>query len=113
MKYARQIALALYHGLWAYDGWTASAIVAEEVKRPEVNILRSILIAVPIVTVLYVTMNLVYMSALPITEMINSTAVAVSWAEYSLPFWLRFTIPLGVAISTFGCGLSIQFGVAR
>ncbi|XP_011315270.1 b(0,+)-type amino acid transporter 1-like [Fopius arisanus] len=107
------IALAFYSGLWAYDGWSSAAIVTEEIKRPEVNILRSIAIAVPIITILYVSMNLVYMSALSIPEMIAAPAVALTWAERVLPTWLGISIPLGVAISTFGCALSLQFGVSR
>ncbi|XP_046734368.1 b(0,+)-type amino acid transporter 1-like [Diprion similis] len=107
------IALAFYSGLWAYDGWTAASIVTEEVKRPEVNILRSILISVPVVTLLYVAVNLMYMSVLTVPEMSSAPAVAVLWAERALPPWLGFAIPLGVAIATFGCGLSMQFGVSR
>lgn len=107
------IALAFYSGLWAYDGWNYAAIVTEEMKKPEKNILRSILIAVPIVTILYVAMNLMYMSALSYDEMTQAPAVAVTWAERVFPAWLRFAIPLGVAMSTFGCGLSLQFGVSR
>ncbi|XP_012287426.1 b(0,+)-type amino acid transporter 1 isoform X2 [Orussus abietinus] len=107
------IALAFYSGLWAYDGWTSATIVTEEVQRPEVNILRSILIAVPTISILYVSMNLMYMSALTIPEMIGAPAVAVLWAERVLPGWMGFVIPLGVALSTFGCALSIQFGVSR
>ncbi|CAK9802865.1 b(0,+)-type amino acid transporter 1 [Anthophora plagiata] len=107
------IALAFYSGLWAYDGWTSAAIVTEEIEKPEVNILRSILIAVPLITVLYVSMNLMYMAALTIPEMVSAPAVAVLWAERVLPSWLGFVIPLGVALSTFGCSLSIQFGVSR
>ncbi|XP_012256355.3 b(0,+)-type amino acid transporter 1-like [Athalia rosae] len=107
------IALAFYSGLWAYDGWTSATIVTEEVKRPEVNILRSILISVPMVTLLYVAMNLMYMAVLTIPEMVSSPAVAVLWAERALPSWLGYAIPLGVAIATFGCGISVQFGVAR
>lgn len=110
---AGNIALAFYSGLWAYDGWTSAAIVTEEIQRPEVNILRSILIAVPTITVLYVTMNLMYMATLTIPEMASAPAVAVLWAERVLPSWLGFAIPLGVAFSTFGCGLSIQFSVSR
>lgn len=107
------IALAFYSGLWAYDGWTSATIVTEEVKKPEMNILRSILIAVPAITLLYVTMNLMYMSVLPISEMISSNAVAVTWANKVLPPWLAIAIPLGVAFSTFGCCLSLQFSVSR
>ncbi|XP_044014885.1 b(0,+)-type amino acid transporter 1-like isoform X2 [Aphidius gifuensis] len=107
------IALAFYSGLWAYDGWTSATIVTEEVKKPEVNILRSILIAVPIITVLYVSMNLAYMSVLTRDEMIVSEAVAVDWAKKVLPPWIAILIPIGVAISTFGCALSVQFGISR
>ncbi|KAG7187648.1 hypothetical protein KM043_016706 [Ampulex compressa] len=110
---AGNVALAFYSGLWAYDGWTSAAIVTEEIQRPEVNILRSILIAVPTITVLYVAMNLMYMAALTTPEMVSAPAVAVLWAERVLPPWLGFVIPLGVAFSTFGCGLSLQFSVSR
>ena len=110
---AGDVALAFYSGLWAYDGWTSATVVTEEVKKPEVNILRSIIIAVPTITLLYVTMNLMYMSVLSFAEMTGSDAVAVTWANKVLPPWLGFAIPLGVAFSTFGCGLSMQFGVSR
>ncbi|KAL6261635.1 hypothetical protein P5V15_006723 [Pogonomyrmex californicus] len=110
---AGNIALAFYSGLWAYDGWTSAAIVTEEIKKPEVNIFRSTLIAVPTITVLYVSMNLMYMAALTISEMKSAPAVAVLWADRVLPPWMGFAIPLGVALSTFGCALSIQFSVSR
>ncbi|XP_044270360.1 b(0,+)-type amino acid transporter 1-like isoform X2 [Tribolium madens] len=108
----KSIALAFYSGLWAYDGWSAVTVITEEIKRPEVNIPRSIMISVPIVTGLYVFMNMAYMTALSIPEMINSPAVAVTFGERVLGP-MAFLIPLGVALATFGCALSIQFGVTR
>jgi L-type amino acid transporter 9 len=112
-KYSpKSIALAFYSGLWAYDGWSAVTVVTEEIKRPEVNIPRSIAISVPIVTGLYVFMNMAYMTVLSIPEMTTAKAVAVTFGERVLgPF--AFLIPLGVACATFGCALSIQFGVTR
>lgn len=110
---AGNVALAFYSGLWAYDGWTSAAIVTEEIQRPEINIFRSTLIAVPTITVLYVFMNLMYMAALTISEMKSAPAVAVLWADRVLPSWMGFAIPLGVALSTFGCALSVQFSVSR
>lgn len=106
------LALAFYSGLWAYDGWSSVTTVTEEIKRPEVNIPRSIAISVPIVTLLYVFMNVAYMTVLSIPEMITSPAVAVAFGERVLgPF--AFLIPVGVALSTYGCALSVQFGVTR
>ena len=57
-------------------------------------------------------MNMAYMTVLSIPEMMNAKAVAVTFGERVLgPF--SFLIPLGVALATFGCALSIQFGVTR
>ncbi|KAF5280552.1 hypothetical protein FQR65_LT00303 [Abscondita terminalis] len=108
----KSIALAFYSGLWAYDGWNAVTTVTEEIKAPEKNILRSILISVPLVTVLYVFMNVSYMTALTIPEMTSGTAVAVLFGERVLGP-VQFLIPFGVCCATFGCALSIQFSVTR
>ncbi|KAG5685085.1 hypothetical protein PVAND_014286 [Polypedilum vanderplanki] len=106
------VALAFYNGLWSFDGWSSVTTITEEIKSPQKNIPRSILIAVPLVTLLYVFMNVSYMIVLDKYEMINAVAVGISFAEKALgPF--AFLIPLGVALSTFGCALSIQFGVTR
>lgn len=57
-------------------------------------------------------MNIAYMVVLDKDEMIKSAAVGLSFGERVLgPF--SFLIPLGVALSTFGCALSIQFGCTR
>ncbi|GAB0089843.1 b(0,+)-type amino acid transporter 1 [Sergentomyia squamirostris] len=106
------IALAFYNGLWAYDGWSSVTTVTEEIKSPEKNIPRSIAIAVPIITCLYVFMNMAYLTVLSTDEMMSAPAVAVAFGNRVLgPF--AFIIPLGVALATFGCALSIQFGVTR
>lgn len=76
------------------------------------NIPRSILISVPVITALYVFMNFSYLIVLSPSEMINSNAVAVEFGQRVFgPF--AFIIPLGVALATFGCALSIQFSVTR
>jgi solute carrier family 7 (L-type amino acid transporter), member 9/15 len=67
---------------------------------------------VPIITGLYVFMNFAYMTVLSPLEMITVPAVAVTFGERVFGAW-AFIIPLGVALSTFGCALSIQFGVTR
>lgn len=57
-------------------------------------------------------MNMAYMTVLTHNEMITAKAVAVVFGERILGSF-SFVIPLGVALSTFGCALSIQFGVTR
>lgn len=68
--------------------------------------------ALPIVTALYVFMNIAYMTILTIPTMIDAPAVAVTFGEYTLGSG-AFIIPVGVVLSTFGCALSVQFGVTR
>ncbi|CAH4031436.1 b(0,+)-type amino acid transporter 1-like isoform X3 [Pieris brassicae] len=106
------ISLALYSGLWAYDGWSSVTVVTEEIINPAVNVPLSISIAVPLITALYVFMNVAYMSALSFSEMTSVPAVAVAFGDRVLGAG-SFLIPLGVAIATFGCAMSVQFGVTR
>ncbi|XP_018578925.1 b(0,+)-type amino acid transporter 1-like [Anoplophora glabripennis] len=108
----KDVALAFYSGLWAFEGWSMVTSITEEIKNPEVNILRSILIAVPLVTILYVFMNISYMTVLTIEELINSSAVAVAFGQSVLGKF-AVVIPLSVAFSTFSCSLSLQFGITR
>ncbi|XP_045776167.1 b(0,+)-type amino acid transporter 1-like isoform X1 [Maniola jurtina] len=106
------IALALYSGLWAYDGWNSVTVVTEEIINPGVNVPLSISVAVPLITGLYVFMNVAYMTVLSYAEMVSVPAVAVTFGARVLGP-ASFLIPLGVAIATFGCAMSVQFGVTR
>lgn len=72
----------------------------------------SILIAVPLITSLYVFMNVAYMTVLSFAEMTSVPAVAVAFGQKVLGP-ASFLIPLGVSVSTFGCAMSVQFGVTR
>ncbi|XP_050538421.1 b(0,+)-type amino acid transporter 1-like isoform X2 [Daktulosphaira vitifoliae] len=106
------LVVAFYSGLWSYDGWTASITVFEEIKNPQRNIFLSILLAVPFVTLIYVLMNVSYLTVLTISEMMSVQAVAVEFGARALGNF-SLIIPLGVAVATFGCALSIQFGITR
>ena len=49
----------------------------EEIKDPLVNLPRAVLIAIPIVMVLYLCVNIAYLTVLSPEELIASQAVAV------------------------------------
>uniref|UniRef100_A0A0A9ZD36 b(0,+)-type amino acid transporter 1 n=1 Tax=Lygus hesperus TaxID=30085 RepID=A0A0A9ZD36_LYGHE len=108
----KDLVLAFYNGLWAFDGWTSVTVVTEEIKNPNKNIPRSISIGVPLITCLYFMMNVAYMTILSYDEIVSAPAVATLFAE-KLFGPVAFLIPLAVALSSFGCGLSVQFGVSR
>ena len=61
-KKASAIGLGLYQGLWAYDGWNQLNYVSEELKNPEKNLSKAIMIAMFLVTCLYILTNYAYLS---------------------------------------------------
>ncbi|PSN39954.1 hypothetical protein C0J52_24260 [Blattella germanica] len=77
-----ELCIAFYSGLWAFDGWSCVTSVTEEVKKPEVNIPLSIMIAVPLVTAVYFMINVAYMTVLSIPEMVAAPAVAVGFLTF-------------------------------
>lgn len=58
--------------LWAYDGWSSVCTVAEEVKEPQRNIARAMLISVGGITVIYLLYNIALMKVLPVDVIISS-----------------------------------------
>ncbi|XP_022104479.1 b(0,+)-type amino acid transporter 1-like [Acanthaster planci] len=92
---------ALYYGFWAYGGWDNLNDLSEELKNPARNLPLAISIAIPTVTVIYLLTNIAYFTVLSPTELLASSAVAVSFAEQTLGV-MAWLIPLGVCISTAG-----------
>ncbi|CAH1402731.1 unnamed protein product [Nezara viridula] len=106
------IATAFYTGLWAYDGWNNLNYVTEEIKNPSKNLPRSIVIAIPLVTVCYVLMNISYLAVMSPVEMTESEAVAVTFGNRILGF-MAWLMPLSVTISTFGSAHGTLFAAGR
>jgi len=106
------IATAFYSGLWAYDGWNNLNYVTEEIINPERNLPLSIGIAIPMVTFIYVLVNISYLTIMSPSEMLVSDAVAVTFGNRILgPMaWL---MPLSVAFSTFGAANGTIFAAGR
>ncbi|KTF76912.1 hypothetical protein cypCar_00045815, partial [Cyprinus carpio] len=95
------VGMALYQCLWSYAGWYNLNNVTEEVKRPEVNLPRALMIAIPMVTILYLLVNVSYLAVMTPTEMISSSAVAVTWGNKVLGGW-GWVMSVAAALSAFG-----------
>ncbi|XP_056152314.1 b(0,+)-type amino acid transporter 1 [Lampris incognitus] len=95
------IGIAFFQGLWSYDGWNNLNYVTEELKRPEVNLPRAVLIAIPMVTVLYLLVNVSYLTVMTPKELISSNAVAVTWGNKVLGSW-GWIMSVAAALSAFG-----------
>ncbi|CAL8285690.1 unnamed protein product [Lota lota] len=95
------IGIAFYQGLWSYDGWNNLNYVTEELKRPKVNLPRAVLIAIPMVTVLYLLVNVSYLMVMTPNELMSSSAVAVTWGNKVLGRW-GWIMSVAAALSAFG-----------
>jgi APA family basic amino acid/polyamine antiporter len=60
---------ALLSALWAYDGWANITFVTGEMKNPQRNLPYAIIGGVGIATTLYVLLNWVYMTVLPVNQL--------------------------------------------
>jgi APA family basic amino acid/polyamine antiporter len=66
---------------FAYSGWNAAVYVAGEVRDPERNLMRSLLIATSVVTVIYLLVNIVFLYATPIDQIAGRPDVGAVAAE--------------------------------
>ncbi|KAG8437384.1 hypothetical protein GDO86_008180, partial [Hymenochirus boettgeri] len=109
---AGSISLALYNGLWAYDGWNQLNYITEELKNPYRNLPLSIIIGIPLVIVCYVLINIAYFTVMTPTELLQSPAVAVTFGDQVL-YPASWLVPLFVAFSTIGAANGTCFTAGR
>ncbi|XP_072049830.1 cystine/glutamate transporter-like [Amphiura filiformis] len=96
-----KVPLAFYSGLFAYAGWHNLPQVTEEIENPSRNIPLSIIISMTIVSVIYTLTNVAYFTGLSSEELLQSNAVAVSFAKPVLGSW-TWIIQIIVALSCAG-----------
>ncbi len=94
--------LALVSVLWAYDGWADLSFVSGEVKDPERNLPRALLVGTLGVVVIYLAANAAYLYLIPITGIQSSTLVAADAAEMIVGRIGVGIVAVVVVISTFG-----------
>jgi amino acid transporter len=70
------LSFAMIMIFFAYSGWNEMAYVGAEVRRPEKNILRALLLGTVAVAILYVLVNLAFVLSLGFEGLRNTKAVA-------------------------------------
>nr|XP_002119371.1 b(0,+)-type amino acid transporter 1-like [Ciona intestinalis] len=106
------IAVAFYSGLWSYDGWNQLNFVTEELQNPVRNFPLTIMIGIPMVTVLYILVNIAYFTVMTPSEIISSSAVAITFGDRVFGP-ASFIVPVAVACSTFGAANGSAFTAGR
>jgi APA family basic amino acid/polyamine antiporter len=93
---------ALVPVMFAYGGWQTANFIAGELREPEKNLPRGLLLGVIGVVVLYLAVNLVTLVVLGADGLANSPAPASEVMRTVLGETGATVIALGVAISTLG-----------
>lgn len=69
-------AISLVFVMYSFSGWNAATYIIGEMKMPERNVPRAMLIGTLIVLVLYVALNAVFLHTAPISELVGKVDVA-------------------------------------
>jgi APA family basic amino acid/polyamine antiporter len=109
------IAAAMVGSIFSSDAWNNVTFIAGEIKQPQRNIGLSLFLGTLIVTVIYVLMNVVYLSVVPLHDLAfaKDNRVALSASEAIFGGSGTIIIAIMIMISTFGCNNGLILAGAR
>ena len=109
------IAASMVGSLFSSDAWNNVTFIAAEIKNPKRNIGLSLFLGTLIVSVIYITTNLMYLNALSLDQIAfpagDRVAVAASNAIFG--HYGAAVIAVMIMISTFGCNNGLILAGAR
>ncbi|KAK4104847.1 hypothetical protein N658DRAFT_191231 [Parathielavia hyrcaniae] len=106
-------AVALYAGLWAFDGWDNTNYVVGEFRNPSRDLPRVIHTAMPLVILSYILANIAYFLVLPLETINSSNTVAVMFGAKVFGPVGSLILALIVSASCFGALNSSTFTSSR
>lgn len=109
------IAASMVGSLFSSDSWNNVTFIAAEIKNPKRNIGLSLFLGTLIVSLIYITTNLMYLNAISLNEIAfpagDRVAVAASHAIFGNAG--AIIIAVMIMISTFGCNNGLILAGAR
>ena len=110
---AASFGIAMIAVLWTYESWYYVTFAAGEIKNPQRNLPRALVIGIGTLMLVYLLVNIAYLYALSIDEMRGVTRIAEKTATVLLgPAGAAF-IASTVVVSTFGCNAAGILGGSR
>ncbi|KAI5292655.1 hypothetical protein KEM52_006165 [Ascosphaera acerosa] len=106
-------AVALYAGLWAYEGWDNMSYAIGEFKNPGRDLSRVIHTAMPIVVLLFVVANVSYFFVLPTSVIKATNTVGVQFGLKALGTVGAIVLAFIVSGSCFGSLNASMFTLGR
>lgn len=109
------IAAAMVGSIFSSDAWNNVTFIAGEIKNPKRNIGLSLFLGTLIVTIIYVSANVMYTAVLPLQEIASAEKDRVAVAASNVIFGNAGTIiiALMIMVSTFGCNNGLILAGAR
>ena len=112
--------VALIAVFWAFDGWVYITWVSGEIKNPQKVLPHALLFGILLVGAVYISVSVVYLYALPITQVAQeetiAQAAAVALFSSNAARWLGATIALscfGAASSAILCSARVTYAMSR
>ena len=109
------IAASMVGSIFSSDSWNNVTFIAGEIKNPQRNIGLSLFFGTGIVTLIYITANLMYLNVLPLQSIAYAEhdRVAVSAANAIFGNAGTIVIAVMIMVSTFGCNNGLILAGAR
>lgn len=106
-------AVALYAGLWAFDGWDNTNYVVGEFLHPHRDLPRVIHTAMPLVIISYLAATVAYIFVLPTSVISSSNTIAVHFGSVVFGSIGSLVLALIVSASCFGALNATTFTSGR
>ncbi|GAA3609936.1 amino acid permease [Secundilactobacillus similis DSM 23365 = JCM 2765] len=106
--------------MFAYDGWINIGNIAGEMKHPEKDLPRAIVLGLVLITVIYAVVNFVFLKTLPISEIAGNQNTASEAAQVIFGPMGGKLVTIGILISVYGAingytltGMRVPFAMAE
>jgi len=109
------IAAAMVGSIFSSDAWNNVTFIAGEIKNPKRNIGLALFLGTLVVTIIYVTANVMYTAVLPMENIAHADKDRVA-VEASIAIFGNLgtvVIALMIMVSTFGCNNGLILAGAR
>jgi APA family basic amino acid/polyamine antiporter len=109
------IASSMVGSIFSSDSWNNVTFIAGEIKNPKKNIGLSLFLGTLIVSVIYISCNLMYLAVMPLHDIAfaKSDRVAVVASNVIFGDIGTYVIAVMIMISTFGCNNGLILAGAR
>jgi APA family basic amino acid/polyamine antiporter len=115
MTFLAAVGVAMSKALFAYDAWNTVTFAAEEIREPQRNLPRALILGSVVTTLVYTGACAVYLYILPLPKMaaVVENRVAADVAGALLGGFGVTAVSIAILVSTFGCVNGLILGGGR